>query len=834
MASNPTKKSVRAEINTFVQGFVTEASPLNFPPNASVAEENFELNKDGSRDRRRGMDFEDGWGAIPSGLTLTNYNDYSKNSYVWHNVGGDSDKEFIVIQSANTISFFDSQVESISGQGLITQMQIPEFNGINQMSFTSVDGYLVIAAGVRQVAIVSCDANNAITYVLTALRVRDVWGIAVPKTGPDQDYDFHVDYRGTPDTSLEQIYNLQNQSWGIQRRGSAVKGDPSETGVVVTPGSPSGPTNGQYSVDDVIPVIQYTDRFNEDPASGEASTVVPKSFSTDIRLWDPLEFFRRVLGRYPSNSESVFNGLAYAPQSGTAPGNPSEQMMPNLYDDVRGSTQPASKGYFIIDALNRGASRVIESYNNKQNYPHIERYLTAARQDVTQGGATVVQEFAGRVFYAGFDGRVIDGDHKSPNLENCILFSQVVRNTLDIERCYQEGDPTSREGADIVDTDGGFIKISDAGTILALKVFGQTLLVLADNGVWIISGGGDYGFTASNYKVVRMSSIGCLSGKSVVEEINRMFYWGEDGIYMIGPDQFQTTVVKNITQQTIQAFYENLPSVSKASSFGEFDPFTKKIRWIFNEGAPFTSTSQPFELVLDSVLGAFTLNRISKRTIGDIEIFGMTLTSPFKTGVSNIDVLVNTDQVFVNTDLVTIGVATRVSGLQSIRYPTMLFNGAGNGFITFSTYNQTEFRDWKKWDGDGIDAKAWFITGNQTTGDSAVDKQVPYLVMHFRRTENGVDPDGTIRNKSGCLMRSQWDFSNSPASHKWSPMFQAYRYVLPGLILSNDYDSGFEVLTTKNKLRGRGKAFALYCESEPDKDLRLLGWNISVNGNAIA
>ena len=142
--------------------------------------------------------------------------------------------------------------------------------------------------------------------------------------------------------------------------------------------------------------------------------------------------------------------------------------------------------------------------------------------------------------------------------------------------------------------------------------------------------------------------------------------------------------------------------------------------------------------------------------------------------------------------------------------------------------------DWETINGVGIDAKAFLISGAQTVGDSSVDKQIPYIFMHFRRTETGVNPDGSLENESGCSMRCQWDFANSPASNKWSPLVQAYRYVLPRLILDENYDSGFEIITTKNKLRGRGKAFALYLETQPRKDCRILGWNISINGNAVA
>jgi hypothetical protein len=148
-------------------------------------------------------------------------------------------------------------------------------------------------------------------------------------------------------------------------------------------------------------------------------------------------------------------------------------------------------------------------------------------------------------------------------------------------------------------------------------------------------------------------------------------------------------------------------------------------------------------------------------------------------------------------------------------------------------YNNTSFKDWEKFDGSGQDAAAFLLTGSQIAGDSTIFKQIPYLTMHFRRTENGVTDAGVPANQSSCLIRSQWDFSNSINSRKWGSLFQAYRYTTPHFITDVNYDTGFEVITTKNKLRGRGKSFALFMQTEPLKDCRILGWNIAVNGNAV-
>src|SRR6478736_1398368 len=103
------KQGQRAEINTFVQGLITEASPLNFPPNASKQEENFELFRDGTRRRRLGMDY------LPS-ETLHPITTFGLGTpltpqlgiFIWKSTGGIVGRNIAVIQQGNKLDFYDS------------------------------------------------------------------------------------------------------------------------------------------------------------------------------------------------------------------------------------------------------------------------------------------------------------------------------------------------------------------------------------------------------------------------------------------------------------------------------------------------------------------------------------------------------------------------------------------------------------------------------------------------------------------------------------------------------------------------------------------------------
>lgn len=52
---------------------------------------------------------------------------------------------------------------------------------------------------------------------------------------------------------------------------------------------------------------------------------------------------------------------------------------------------------------------------------------------------------------------------------------------------------------------------------------------------------------------------------------------------------------------------------------------------------------------------------------------------------------------------------------------------------------------------------------------------------------------------------------------------------MPDDLLDN-YDYGQYVITTKNKIRGRGRAVSLYMRTEPGKDCQILGWAMQMEG----
>src|SRR5690606_35701768 len=151
----PAKQEQRAEINTFVQGLITEASPLNFPPNAESDGENFELNRDGSRNRRLGMDIEAGGVYRDTGIIYNSLENAGISTFKWSEVSGNPELEFQVIQFNRRLDFYDLNVSNMSRDGFLGSVTLSQFPDNVRYSMASVEGVLVAVSGTDTFAVIS-------------------------------------------------------------------------------------------------------------------------------------------------------------------------------------------------------------------------------------------------------------------------------------------------------------------------------------------------------------------------------------------------------------------------------------------------------------------------------------------------------------------------------------------------------------------------------------------------------------------------------------------------------------------------------------------------------
>jgi hypothetical protein len=763
-----------ARVNTFVGGFVSDASPLTFPENTSKVDINMRLSANGSRQRAFGIDFEDNYIEIDSNVVLDLEKETVTSSFRWENVSGDPEKNILCTQIGNKVSFFDFDKVSIS-RGLIGERVFSDAPTTSKFSFTSVDGLLVIADGTNLITIVTYNQNNTLSYRVDTIRVRDFFGVEDKVSGQDITNGLGLIVRPTS-LSEAHAYNLRNQSFAIPR------------------------INGS-----------------------DESTI------------DPIQAFRNASGAgYPSNADTVTAHLY--PDA-----NDEQDRLSYRYfarDSVQNplGSMRAPQGYFIIDLLNRGPSRLSESSRNQNNYPSLGFPISSIPADVTPGGATVVGEFAGRVWFGGFSGEVVNGDEKSPRLSSYIAFSRLVTNPTDITQCYQEGDPTTSESPDIIATDGGFIRISNAFGIKAMVNLGSDLLVGAANGWWRVSGGDNNGFSATDYMVSKITDRGIRGHSSVVEAEGALFYWADDGIYGLSKNQLGDWEAQSITQNRIQTFYDSIPIEDKDTCFGTYDSFQKTVRWLYQNRL--SERRQQKELVFSINLNAFYERHISNIGVSSLPITVANFRSnSFKLNEVVSIVTVDGEDVKVNGALVTNTIEARVgdvslyeSGYLTITQltPTIKY--------TFSSYTDLEFTDWKSVDGIGVDAPSTLITGTSSGGDEIRFKQVPYIVTQMKRTEDGFDIDGdenwTPRNQSSCFLQGHWDWTGSMNSNKWTKPFQIYRYTRHYFPTSSEsYDTGYDMIVTKNKIFGRGRSVALKFVSEPKKEMHIYGWSMVLGMN---
>lgn len=758
------RQTVPAEVSTFVKGLITEASPLTFPDNASLDELNFILNKDGSRQRRLGMEFKEGSSELV--LPVGSIDGLSINTFKWESVGGDPTKTAIVLQCGKSLYIIDASDPG----GVFEQSFVIGSSDQQQISMASVDGVLVCVSGDKQIATVDY-RDGVYTKSSQTLKIRDLFGVEDITSGKDLLSPEYLETRPATLTSAH-TYNLRNQTFAIPRwvqydelTTDCIKGFYDQSGIVGTASFPS-------NADSVLPF------FFANPGD-DGNREAERYFAREAFI-NPLGSFR------------------------------------------------APRGYFVIDALERGKSRLDAIARLKDRHPENIYDVTSLPQDKTPGGATVVAQFAGRVFFAGFSGDVIDGDSQSPRLTSYVLFSKLVDNISDIGKCYQDGDPTSKDTPDVIATDGGFIRLDGAYGIQKMVSVGSQLIVVAENGVWGIQGVSDYGFNAENYLVKKYSEHGCVSPSSVVLVDNTVLFWGDDGIYNVAPNQYGDWGVTTLTATTIQKFYDDIDTSSKKLCKGFYDAYERKVRWLYDNDFLITGKNTR-ELILDLNLSAFYVLEVDSGPSEFRVVVGAEV-PPFRSAIAQESVTASGVSVTAGGDDVVITSKVGETQLREFLYVVVKDYTASQIVLQMASYSNTSFLDWGV-----VDAAAYLVTGYMSGGDFQRYKQVPYITVHSRRTETGFDSDYNLLNQSSCKVQSMWEWTNSQNSNRWGKEFEAYRLnrLWVPSSSSDEYDDGFSVVTTKNKLRGKGRVLSLKFSTSPGKNLHLYGWSmlLGVNGN---
>lgn len=461
----------------------------------------------------------------------------------------------------------------------------------------------------------------------------------------------------------------------------------------------------------------------------------------------------------------------------------------------RGSAQ-APQGHYILDPFFKDRSSVSG--------------IVGISVTSIDSRPTSVAFYAGRSWFAG---------QKGADISDNIFYSQIIEDPTNIGKCYQHNDPTSEDLSGLLPTDGGVVVISDIGNVLKLVPFQTSLLILASNGVWAITGT-DGGFAADDFAVRKVSSVNILSSKSLVEVDGAPVWWGDYGIYTVSEDQASgNPTVTSLTDSTIKSFYDDIPILSKKYVQGAYDPLNRKLMWLYNTAAPSADIDR-FRynrvLNLDLDLGAFYPWSIEDLATDTPQVSGITSVPPLSTSTSTFTVVDSSLDTVVTAALDTvvadIGVLTSTSS--AIKLLTVVLDGATYE-VTLSEFNNTVLKDWVAADATGVEYRSFLTTGYELFGDVVRFKQAPYVYTYLK--------DNDDFTNFSLYLQGRWDFSISGNSGKYTSQFQTYRNV-------GNSDTG--VLVTRHKFRGKGRALQFNFESDAAKDFNILGWAIDVQGNA--
>ena len=525
---------------------------------------------------------------------------------------------------------------------------------------------------------------------------------------------------------------------------------------------------------------------------------------------DPITTYHSSQSKYPGNNKQWW-----------AAKNTSDDFDPAELTKIFFGNTRAPRGHYIVDPFNKDRDTV-------SGLSGIATETFTTRPQTTAF-------YAGRSWYGGPPESTISGH---------IYFSQIIEDESNIPRCYQEADPTSEEISDLIDTDGGVVVIPDAGNVLALRVTGESLLVFADNGLWEISGTGSSTFVPTDYSVSKVSTVGIVGKRTIVDVEGTPIWWSDRGIYSIGRNQVTDRIeAQSLTKQTIQTFYDStIPSVSKVYAQGSYDSVTGRVTWGWNSGGNDTNYRFKFNraLVFDSNIGGFYPWSFGELASNAPYVFGI-FTLP---SIGNVK---ETDTVIQASDGQTVVRAsdgeTVVADVEVLRGGSTTTGfivaepGTNESEITFAQLNDDSFVDWKAKDGTGVNFTSSFETGYLLEGNVTNRRQAPHIFVYTKRTETGYVASGdshVLQNPSSCYMQARWDFADNSNSSKFGRRQQVYRILkdYDKTPTSLDFNSGFPVTITRNKVRGSGKALHLFFDSEDGKDFDIFGWAVHYSDNA--
>lgn len=443
----------------------------------------------------------------------------------------------------------------------------------------------------------------------------------------------------------------------------------------------------------------------------------------------------------------------------------------NNKKDLYGNT-PAPKGHCLINAFETNRSGVSS--------------IGGVPEDSSGGyRPSVVAFYSGRAFYGGV---------QSTNFSSTIYFSQIIERDEQLGECYQANDPTSREQFDLLDTDGGTIKIQDIGSIIDMRVVGNSLMVFATNGIWSVSGTDTTPFKATDYSVTKITSFPALSRSSIVEVGGVPVWWNYEGIFSLQRDTVGLVKdVVSLSNTTIKTYYDDMiPHDSKVYAKGSFNDQEGLVYWLYKSNNLGSIYDFDRILVLDTVTAAFyplTTPSNTEEIVGLLPIRGSGIPLVSSQVISATDVihtsLGDTIYVIQEGDLVASGKVFKF--IRLIGDDLSFVEMTGMDSLDYGSYSYSPD----------------FTTGYRIRGNLMNQFQTNYLTVV---TEE-------LGDNESCYVQGIWDYTNSNGSGRYTNPQQIYRSRS-----FRDYQ------ISKIKIRGNGRALQFRFFGESGRPFTIVGW----------
>lgn len=783
-------------INTFNKGLVTEATVMTFPEGASSDELNCDLLKNGARQRRRAIAFEDNYQNSSYTVTAGDFVHKQK----WENVSGIGGAEFLVLQVNNMIYFYDKSAATTSAAEKAFSINLYNYDVTNAydaatspISCSSIIGALVITSPAIDPLKVEYDSTaDSITISKIKIEIRD------------------FEYLGMSSnistiSRTSNVVTITTTSSHALTTGNTIEVEASLSqfnGTFTVASTPSS-TSFTYSLTGANQVSTAATGFVTRPLTPETvPTSITRNYQYDLYNMGWAEPGLYAGETTPYNlwrNSSGWNRSDYPPKNKPwwVSLNSANTPTQSLFFTITAGKTLAPNGYYILDFFNQNRA-------SASGISGLTTIIETARFNATAA-------YAGRVWFAGLNSAKNGGK---------IFFSKTIENKNDFGICYQKADPTGRDTEGVVDSDGGYIIIPDASDIKALYASGSILYVLASNGIWAI-GGVDQVFKATEYYVSKISNFGIINQRTLTDVSGIPIYWGVSAIYALTTEMDKPSVTS--LSESIKTFYDQISTSVKQNATSVYDRLNNRIYWMYSSETETYPHKKNKILILDMTLQAFFPWEISDTS--GVSLSPYILDAFYLSGLgsesSDFNVLAGTDQV------ITAASDTVIQTLQgeSVSSSEIKFIvRTEDGYLTFAEFKGRDFLDW-----GSADYSSYAETGYDFYGSATLKKNTPYITTYLKRTEQNFVVSGSgyeADYPSGCILTSKWDLSGD--SSRWSQPSQIYRIVNYPVVNPNDltFSYPYDTIVCRTKIRSKGRVVRMKFESETGKDFYLIGWEI--------